>query len=195
MIRIQQRNTTNHYIQTTQIYKKRQQLLKRVRYQNQYHLALQLDDEDLIEIYPILYEKKVKKNEKKKNYTILNAWFIAFLRFLIKCQIRTNLKSFNEQGQCAIHIGVMIQSIEMSQFKCRRLLSLKTTYFALVTDNLQILRLLLVFRASPWDQKLRDYFVCCRSEDANNLIKLASYLKIYNKDAECLLNMENIKQQ
>ncbi|CAD8082352.1 unnamed protein product [Paramecium primaurelia] len=196
------------------------------------------DDEELIEFYPIYYEKKVKKRRIIRKMKILAKkaikqrtfvldllqnfcqlvpyqmpGSIAFLRFVqynniqavkqMLDQDKSYIGSFNEQGQCAIHIGVMIQSIEMvklllyygANVNSEDFFLQKPLYFALVTDNLQIIRLLLACRASPWDINLRDYFVCCRSEDAKNLIKLAQYLKIYNQDPECFLNIENIKQK
>ncbi|CAK57451.1 unnamed protein product (macronuclear) [Paramecium tetraurelia] len=196
------------------------------------------DDDELIEFYPIYYEKKVKRRRIIRKMKILAKkaiklrtfvldllqkfqqfvpyqmpGSIAFLRFVQQNNLQavkemldqdnSFIGSFNEQGQYAIHLGVMIQSIEMvklllyyrANVNSEDFFLQKPLYFALITDNLQIIRLLLACRASPWDENLRDYFVCCRSEDAKNLIKLGQYLKIYNKDPECILNIENIKQQ
>ncbi|CAD8115721.1 unnamed protein product [Paramecium sonneborni] len=206
--------------------------------QTMFDIEKKRDDKELIEFYPIYYEKKVKKRRIIQKMKILAkkaiklktfaldllqkfyqlvpyqiAGSIAFLRFVqynniqaVKQMLdsdKSYIGSFNEQGQYAIHIGVMIQSLEMvklllyygANVNSEDFFLQKPLYFALVTDNQEMIRLLLACRASPWDENLKDYFVCCRSDDARNLIKLAQYLKIYNKDPECLLNMENIKQQ
>ncbi|CAD8113356.1 unnamed protein product [Paramecium sonneborni] len=137
----------------------------------------------------------------------------AFLRFVkynkiqdVKQMLDQDKKligSFDELGQQAIHLAVMIQSIDMvklllyydADVNSNDFFLQKPLYFALNTNNLEIAKLLLACRATPWDQNLRDYFPCCRSQNAKDLIKLAQYLKIYNRDPECLLNIDNIKQQ
>jgi ankyrin repeat protein len=39
----------------------------------------------------------------------------------------------------------------------------KPLYFALIHDNVHLVKLLLACRATPWDPYLRDYFAACKS--------------------------------
>ncbi|CAD8166562.1 unnamed protein product [Paramecium pentaurelia] len=187
------------------------------------------DDEELIEFYPIYYEKRVKKRRiihkmkilskkaiKQKTFVldllqkfqqfvlqldiyiyILNditipyqmPGSIAFLRFVqqnniqaVKQMLDQNnqfIGSFNEQSQYGIHIGVMIQSIEMvklllyyrANVNSEDFFLQKPLYFALLTDNLEMIRLLLACRASPWDENLRDYFMQKIQQNQHNILK------------------------
>ncbi|CAD8083586.1 unnamed protein product [Paramecium primaurelia] len=172
------------------------------------------DDEELIEFYPIYYEKRVKKRRiihkmkilakkaiKQKTFVLdLLQKFqqfvpyqmpgsIAFLRFVqqnniqaVKQMLDQNnqfIGSFNEQGQYGIHIGVMIQSIEMvklllyyrANVNSEDFFLQKPLYFALQTDNLEMIRLLLACRASPWDENLRDYFMQRIQQNQHNILK------------------------
>ncbi|CAD8169536.1 unnamed protein product [Paramecium pentaurelia] len=219
-----------------QIKKETQGLVKSYS-QTVFDIEKRKDDEELIEFYPIYYDKKVKRRRIIRKLKVLakiavikqmfvyqlleqqqqlipyqSPGSVAFLRFVkynnihaakqMLDQEKKLIGSFDELGQYAIHLAVMIQSIDMvklllcygADVNSNDFFLQKPLYFALVTNNLAIAKLLLACRATPWDQHLRDYFGCCRSQEAKDLIKLAQYLKIYNRDPECLLNIENIKQ-
>ncbi|CAD8112596.1 unnamed protein product [Paramecium sonneborni] len=189
--------------------------------QTMFDIDKKRDDQELIEFYPIYYEKKVKKRRIIRKMKILAkkaiklktfaldllqnfyqlvpyqvAGSIAFLRFVqynntqaVKQMLDSDksfIGSFNEQGQYAIHIGVMIQSVEMvklllyygANVNSEDFFLQRPLYFGLVTDNIEMIRLLLACRASPWDENLKDYFICQIQQNQHNILEYI--IKIQN---------------